>query len=307
MEWAFCPTGDPVLGIDLTIAAAPMLMHLSMSNENRRHVDRALAIAMTHQKVDVRREMELYAARGLTLVSTISSGHEVRAAFSRALEIAEQINDADYRLRALWSLCNATFNDGNYGAALDIARRFCAFAAASGDPGALEPREVLLGVSLHLTGRLGEGRSRLERLLATEYPADRPSLGRFLLNRRALALSVLAAVLWHLGFPDQAKQRAEEGLAEALSTNHALSICTTLGNSCCFVALSFAGHRGEQWCGHQDHRRRGDGSIRKTIRRGKRGHYHAEANRGFQQIASGPGHRIEDRYPSRPFDSRNLE
>jgi tetratricopeptide (TPR) repeat protein len=211
MEWAFCPTGDPVLGIDLTIAAAPMLMHLSMSNENRRHVDRALAIAMTHQKVDVRREMELYAARGLTLVSTISSGHEVRAAFSRALEIAEQINDADYRLRALWSLCNATFNDGNYGAALDIARRFCAFAAASGDPSALEPGEVLLGVSLHLTGRLGEGRSRLERLLATEYPVDRPSLGRFLLNRRALALSVLAAVLWHLGFPDQAKQRAEEG------------------------------------------------------------------------------------------------
>jgi hypothetical protein len=50
------------------------------------------------------------------------------AAWTSAFEIAEILDDADYRLRALWGLYVDCFTSGRYRAALAVAERFCAHA-----------------------------------------------------------------------------------------------------------------------------------------------------------------------------------
>ena len=40
------------------------------------------------------------------------------------LEIAERLDDNDYRQRALWGLCIDQFNNGEFRTALEYARRF---------------------------------------------------------------------------------------------------------------------------------------------------------------------------------------
>jgi predicted ATPase/DNA-binding winged helix-turn-helix (wHTH) protein len=239
LEWSFCSTGDPVIGIDLVIAAAPTMMYLSMTNEYLQHVHRALAIAAKNNtKVDAQQELELYAALGLALVSTHAPGAEVRRAFTKALMLAEQTNDANHRLRALWGLCNAALNEADFITSLNIAEKYCYFAAVSGDESALASGRLLLGASLHLNGRSAEAREQLGTIISG--PAtfdDEPSSARFLFNRRAIALSLLSADLWKSGFPDQARQRAHDSVEEAISKNHALSLCTSLSNAACPTAL----------------------------------------------------------------------
>ena len=42
LDWAFSPAGDPDVGVALTAAAAPLWMHLSLIEEHRGRVERAL-------------------------------------------------------------------------------------------------------------------------------------------------------------------------------------------------------------------------------------------------------------------------
>jgi len=238
LEWSFGSTGDPIIGIELTIAAAPLMMHLSMANECRRHLDRALAVAATNKRVEVRHELELYAALGLALVSLQASGAEVRTAFTKALALAEQTSDANHRLRALWGLCNAAFNEADFHTSLRIAERYCVFAAASGDQSALASGHLLLGASLHLNGRSADACEQLEKIISGPATLDgEPSSARFLFNRRAVAFSLLSAAQWQSGFPDQARKSAHASVEEATSKNHALSLCISLSNAACPTAL----------------------------------------------------------------------
>jgi predicted ATPase len=48
---------------------------------------------------------------------------------------------------------------------------------------------------------------------------------------------VLAPVLWAQGYPEQAMQTVERGVADALAAGHALTLCNMLAQSACPVAL----------------------------------------------------------------------
>src|SRR5712672_1295024 len=76
--------------------------------------------------------------------TTKGSCPEMIAAWTAALEIAEVLDDADYRLRALWGLYVDCITSGRYPAALAAAERFCTFAAKTTDPadGAIGDRLV---------------------------------------------------------------------------------------------------------------------------------------------------------------------
>src|SRR5260370_9087222 len=78
--------------------------------------------------------MQLNTALGAALFLTKGSGPESLAAFTRALEIAESLDDADYRLRALWGLFIDRITSSSYRAALAVAEKFCTYAAKTPDP-----------------------------------------------------------------------------------------------------------------------------------------------------------------------------
>jgi predicted ATPase len=70
--------------------------------------------------------------------------------------------------------------------------------------------------------------------MLSEYvaPVHRSQTLRFVLDQRVSARAVLAEVLWLQGFPDQAMRMTESNIAQALATDHALSLCNALAKAC---------------------------------------------------------------------------
>jgi hypothetical protein len=79
LDWAFSPTGDVAIGVALTIAAVPLWMQLSLVQECRARVERALASLVPEADRSTRQEMKLYAALGASL----SAGNPVATTYWR--------------------------------------------------------------------------------------------------------------------------------------------------------------------------------------------------------------------------------
>jgi hypothetical protein len=95
LDWAFAPSRDASVGVALTAASAPPWMHLSLLEECRERVERAMCFA--GPDLDPRREMQLYEALGWSLARTRSPRAETSAAWQNVLERAEKFDDTEYR------------------------------------------------------------------------------------------------------------------------------------------------------------------------------------------------------------------
>ncbi|MGQ0584007.1 MAG: ATP-binding protein [Reyranella sp.] len=242
LDWAFSAAGDRDLGMALIVAAAPHYMRLSMARECAAYLERALAALEAGRRADrggaERLEMKLRTAHGIALLNTVVAGPEIGKAFGRALELAERLDDSDYRLRALWGLCNACINEGDFITSRDLARRFHALAQASTDPGALLYATLVQGGALFLSGDMTGGLELVERVCrSTEAPADLPSSSRFLYNRHAMALGLSGSILWHLGLLDRSHRRLGQSIGEASAKDHIVTLCVVLANWACTHAL----------------------------------------------------------------------
>jgi hypothetical protein len=68
-------------------------------------------------------------------------------------------------------------------------------------------------------------------------PVHRSHIIRFQFDQRLTASCTLARILWLQGFPDQAMRTAQSSVDEARATDHALSLCKTLTQAACPIAL----------------------------------------------------------------------
>ncbi|MEH2482831.1 putative ATPase [Nitrobacteraceae bacterium AZCC 2146] len=220
LDWAFSPTGDAEVGAALTVGAVPLWVHLSLMEECRGRVERALS-GPTESR-DARRNMQLHAALGAALFLTKGSCPETLAAWTRVFEIAESLDDADYRLRALWGLWIDCFTSGRYRAALAVAERFCTYAAKSTDPADGLIGSRLVGVALLALGDLKEARRHIERMLG-RYVARKSHIIRFQYDQRLLAHSHHSRILWLQGFAEQAIRSVERLVVDARASGHPLS------------------------------------------------------------------------------------
>ena len=238
LDWAFSPSGDPSIGVALTAAAVPLWMHLSLIEECRACVERALAALARRDDRDRRREMQLSEALGAALMYTRGAAPETRAAFERAFEIGESLEDTDYRLRALWGLWVDRMNDGAVRDATRLAEQFSLLASNSADPIAVPIGDRMLGFALHFLGEQADARRRIERMFTGHVPDlhDRPIV-RFQFDPWLTARMRLAVILWLQGFPDQARRTVESSTADALSMNHPVTLCNALAQGACPIAL----------------------------------------------------------------------
>jgi len=225
LDWAFSPNGAAEVGVALTAAAMPLWVHLSLMEECRARVERALAGPAESR--DARRNMQLHAALGAALFVTKGSDPETVAAWTKAFDIAESLDDTDYRLRALYGLFSDCTNSGRFGAALAIAERFSSYAARSTDTadGAIGDR--LVGASLLGLGDLDGARRHIERML-DRYVARRSHVIRYQRDQRLLARSYHFEILWLQGFADQAMHSVECSVVDARASDHPVSLSTTL-------------------------------------------------------------------------------
>jgi predicted ATPase len=239
LDWAFSPGGDASIGVALAAAAAPLWIHLSLMEECRGRVERALAAIAAGTGRDARCEMKLHVALAQSLRYSRGAGFsEIGVAGTRALEIAESLGNAEYQLRALWSLWAFRFNGGQHCLALSLAQKFSTVAATRPDPIDHLIGERLIGTSQCYLGELPSARRHIERVLAHSVaPAQKSEIGRFEGDARVASLAFLARILWLQGLPDQAMCTAERCVVEARATNHAISLGLALAVAACPVSL----------------------------------------------------------------------
>jgi len=237
LGWAFGDGRAVATGVALTVAAIPFWEHLSLVEECRACVERALA-SDADGPLPARDEMKLRTALGTTLLHTRGPLPPVRLAWTRALHLAEQLDDAEYRLRSLWGLCDYHTWTGDHRSALVIARRIDAVAREAGDAAAGINVDRQAGTALRYLGELAEARRHLERMIDRYVPAVvRSDIARFQLDPRLAARGTLANVLWLQGYPDQAVRTAQEQLDGAQRADHALALCNALVHAACPIAL----------------------------------------------------------------------
>ena len=102
--------GDTALGIALTAAAVPLWVRLSLFAECRERARTALAAL--GDTGDDRVRMQLLSALGWSLMYGEGRAREARPILETTLELADRLDDKDFRLRALWGLCIDQFNNG---------------------------------------------------------------------------------------------------------------------------------------------------------------------------------------------------
>jgi predicted ATPase len=214
-------------------------MHLSLMEECRGRVERALAAITAGTGRDARCEMQLHAALGMSLVYTRGDVPNIGATWKKALEIAESLGDVEYQLRSLWGLW-AFHISGQHSdsVALKLAQRFYKLAANRSDRNDCLIGERMIGTSQYHLGDLLSARHHIERVLAHDVtPAQKWQIFRFEVDQWAAARVSLARILWLQGLPDQAMRTAESSVAEARATNHALSVGQALALAVCPIAL----------------------------------------------------------------------
>jgi predicted ATPase len=225
--------------VALTVAAVPLWFQLSLMDECRSRVERALATFDPEASHRTRRDMKLFAALATAMVFTNRGAQsEIHAAWTSALEIAEGLDDTDYQLRALWGLWLACSNNGEHRVALAHAERFRSIAEKSTEPADPPVGDRMIGLSLQLLGDQPNARRHIERMLSRYVaPVRRSHIIRFHFDQRVMARTALAEILWLQGFPDQAMRAAETNVAEGQSIDHPLSLCYALAQAACPVAL----------------------------------------------------------------------
>jgi hypothetical protein len=189
--------------------------------------------------------MLLQAALANAVLGTAGTVDAVGSAWNRVLELAEQLDDIDQQLRALYGLYTYQVRIGEYRKGLAFARRFCAAAEKKFDPSDLLLGNRIVGVSLFCLGDPAGGRAKIERMLAGS-PALRPRLQavRFGLDQRMAGLVHLSRILWVQGYPDQAVRVAAAGVDEAAAIDHTISLCFALSDGACPVS-AWVGDRAE--------------------------------------------------------------
>ena len=238
LDWAFSPAGNQEVGVALTAAAVTLWVQLSLLAECRERVERALAALDPAAPETARARMQLSAALGWALMYGVGRVREAGPAWAATLELAEQLDDADYRQRALWGLCIDQFNNGEFRAALAYARRFAALTENSTDPISLLMGDRILATSLHYLGDQNTARTHIERVLG--YLANlgpQPQVIRLRFDMRVSTHYFQARILWLQGFADQALRIVKANIEEGQAIEHALSFCSVLGQGACPIAL----------------------------------------------------------------------
>ncbi len=235
LDWAGSPAGDPRLGVALVIAAVPLWVHLSLMGECRMWAERGLAMADGEDRVA---RMHLLAALGWSLMYAAGRADEIGATWAATLELADALDDASYRLRAIWGVWIGRLNRGDLNGALELAARLLKLVQHSSDQADLMTADRLMATTLHYRGDQDSARMYIERMFG-RYSSGmaRPKVARFQVDQQVTARYFQARILWLQGYVDQALQAVQRNIQEGEALGHALSFASVLGQGACPIAL----------------------------------------------------------------------
>ena len=238
LDWALSPKGDTSIGVALAAASVPLWFEISSFNECRGWMEKALGVIDRVERAS-QREMVLQYALGYSLMFAQGMNDRARTALTRADELAEDLSDLDYQLRALAGLASICHRLQDFHTAVALGRRAEEAVKTSCDPITLSMADWILGASLQLLGEYAEALTYAHRTyVRTAVPAVRRAhLARLGRDSFISAGSTVALIRWTQGLPDQAAQTARNVLADAEAGDHPVSLCLALTWCGCIVPL----------------------------------------------------------------------
>lgn len=227
LEWSFSEAGDVELGIALVAASAQLFLDMSLLSECHRWLQRAID-ALDASNRGTGREIDLQAALGLSTMYTEGNSDRALVAFTRGLDLAEQLGDAERQLVLLGALQSFYERMCQINEALACARRGAAIAPEFADPAKVAAQYAALGICLHYHGDLEEARAHLEAALKPSPRSRRASVLHIDFCHSNRARLSLARTLWLQGYADQAISTARQALDDALSLGHPVTVCIAI-------------------------------------------------------------------------------
>jgi predicted ATPase/DNA-binding winged helix-turn-helix (wHTH) protein len=231
LTWTRQEQANSSLHIRLTVAGLPLWAHFSLTEECGTHVTQAVAQLDGAGLTGTPFEMKLKLWLGFTTMFTRGLKPQAMEALRRALEIAVQIGDTDYRLRCLMTIGVYELFSGEHDAGLRTLEHF-ATVASSEDPSFLPEGDVHTGIAELFLGRLENARRRLEGLQRRDLRYFGSYVIRYLSDPLALVRSTLTQVQWLMGVADTAMRTADETVESGRQLRHHLSLNNVLSYVC---------------------------------------------------------------------------
>lgn len=227
LTWAFSDAGDRHLGVRLAAVSARLFTGLSLLRECQRWAETALEHLPDADRGS-RREMELQAALGVSLMFTRGNSPEARAGLSRGLALAVELDDPAQQLRTLGAF--VVFHDrvGEFRESVALANRSEPTAKRLAEPVAHMISDWMIGTSVHLLGDQVEAERRCRSAIAVPAELKRVAPFYYGFDHRVRGLVALARALWLLGRPAQAMRVAHQTIREGEALHHPVSLAISL-------------------------------------------------------------------------------
>ena len=221
LTWSFSEGGDRTVGVDLAAAAAQFFLELTLLTECHSWTQQALASA---DGIDRRKEMALQAAHGVSVMFTQGNTEGVRSAFTRSLQLAQELDDLHWQIWLLRGLHIYLTRVGDFHGALGTGEQGQAVARKLNDPTSTLNVEWMLGVAHHLIGNQDKAVQFCESAMVDNPGSQRLNIGHLGYDDRIVALVALARGLWLSGRPDRAIEAARYTVREAEQLEQPLTL-----------------------------------------------------------------------------------
>ena len=242
IDWAFGEAADAALGIALTLAAQTLFYQLSLMDEYRMRVERALEQMALHAIVDADSEMQLHASLAHLLMHTQGVSGAMLRSFRHGYGLAMHSDDTARRAEAICGMWICSMALADFTGAGTYVAQFADLCLASGSTAMQLVQARMRSAGEHLQGRHAESAALARMVLAHPDGAVQLTFNNALLADHQVCLrGNLSRCLWLLGRPDDALHIAREAVMLGFEHNGA-SLCVALAFSAIPVAL---------WCGQR--------------------------------------------------------
>jgi TOMM system kinase/cyclase fusion protein len=196
------------------------------------HLTTGLEVLATLPDTPARAQQELVVQTTLGPALMASQGiaaPEVERAYARARALCQQVEDAPLVFSVMRGLWNVYMVRAEHQTAQELAEYLLTLAQRHQSPAFLLEAHAALGVSSMWQGALAAAHAHLEQARALYDPQQhRAHAVLYGFDPGMLSRCYAAFALWVLGYPDQARQRLEEGLRLAQELPHPFSQAAAL-------------------------------------------------------------------------------
>ena len=166
-------------------------------------------------------EIILQTSLARALLATKGYTEEVEQAYARALKLCETAGDIPQLFPVLRGLASFYILRTEYGKAMELGKRMLHLADHLDDPDMRVEGYLALGYNLAFVEDPHRGLEYIDKALALYEPErQRPRRLGLGSNPGVIGLIVSGLLLWMLGYPDQAQDRAARALALAQKLGH---------------------------------------------------------------------------------------